>query len=457
MPYSEKQDLIERLLEDNLGEKERGELISLASRDAEFRREISLHLGISEILSRLHTERQDENFAHSVVGHILSVESQDEDKFTANITRRIIRRNSTRRLAIAALATLSAVGAFMIYKGKSDPAPVAIATMTHIEENGMAVSTSAIPAGFKHTLQHGLLRIDFSNGAVVAIQAPADFTIDSPKRMQLHSGRLNAWCPDTAHGFQVVTSSGTATDLGTSFSIAADAFGNSDFLVTEGQIEVSRNGEKRTIGEGKAVRTSHTMSGISDLPFDPQPFTRTWQIVSGIESTTGQVVPAPPGSSEQVSALESDQSVFVIPERRGVPFNEVILAELTEPGRFTAETANQARMLSPESGMRLRSFLIRGNPQSDKLDKTLTGTVTFDRPALAILCQGKYLDATDHIFGNGSYSGENKEKRLFRGLDIDEPEKAPDWVSLSEDRRTVTISFSIWTSTDDVRVILKEE
>ena len=106
--------------------------------------------------------------------------------------------------------------------------------------------------------------------------------------------------------------------------------------------------------------------------------------------------------------------------------------------------------------MRLRGFLIRYNPKWTTGFRRFDGEVTFDRPVMAICCQGKYLDATDAAFANGAYTDVSERARAFRGIDLDQPDKFPEVVTLSEDRRTVKILFNAGVSSDDIRVILEE-
>ena len=447
-------DLIERLLENQLTEAERTELLALLRYDPDLRRRLSQHLEISEALSRLQPQRQDENFIRSTAGHVMSLDTEQEDEFVHGITRRIVRKNWSRRAAIAAMVTLAATGGFLAWQYIPGSRPVAF--MAQIDGNGNIISTSGIPAGFKHAPSTGLYRLNFTNGAVVAVEGPADFVVESDMRMRLHSGRLNAWCPESAHGFQVATATGTVTDLGTSFGVSASADGASDFLVMDGLIEVSRKGETRRLDEGKAVRTEHG-AGIRELAFEPTPFERTWPLASGILATTGEVRPAPPGTAQQLSQLEDDNSVLVIPEKRNVPFNEPLFAEIVEPGIFSSENADQLSQLPADPSKRLRSFLVRYNPKYSNDFKQFRGSVTFDRPVLAICCQGKFLEATDAVFANGTYDDKSEEARKFRGVDLDQPKKFSDDIELSADRRTVDVFFSAGVSSDDIRVILLEE
>ncbi|WAC21228.1 hypothetical protein OVA24_07505 [Luteolibacter sp. SL250] len=448
------QELLEELLDGQADELSRAALMDALRGDAALRAELRLHLEMSDSLGRLKTERQDENFVRSAAGHAMAVGAEQADDFVNGLTRRISRRTWARRLAVAAVITLAATGAFVAYRPSTTSAVVA--SMIELDDQGRVIARHDITPGYHHAPQEGLFRLNFSNGAVVAVEAPADFRIESAMKMRLHSGKLNAWCPESAHGFQVATATGMVTDLGTSFGVSTHRNGASEFLVLDGLIEVSQGKETRRLEEGQAVRTARS-AGIEDLAFEATPFARTWPLASGIIATHGSVKPAPPGTAEQLSKLESNDTVLVIPEKRNVIFDQSFQAEITEPGTFSSANASQLHVLREDPEKRLRSFLVRFNPVYDFGFKRFDGAVTFDRPVLGICCQGKYLDATDGIFATGAWTDVSEEARQFRGIDLNQPSGYPEQVTLSEDRRTVTIVFNAGVSSDDIRVILEED
>ncbi len=447
------QELLANLLDGDADENTRTTLVDALRSDPALRSELRLHLEISDSLARLKTERQDDTFVRSAAGHAMSVGREQADEFVNGLTRRISLRNWTRRLAVAAVLTLAATGGFLAYQHSGRTAVVA--SMVELDDNGQLVARHDITPGYHHAPQAGLFRLNFSNGAVVAVEAPADFRIESSMKMRLNSGKLNAWCPESAHGFQVVTATATVTDLGTSFGVSTDRNGASDFLVLDGLIEVSQGKETRRLEGGQAVRTARS-AGIEDRDFETAPFARTWPLASGILATQGSVKPAPPGTPEQLSKLESNDTVMVIPEKRNVIFDQAFQAEIVEPGTFSSTNADQIHVLQDDPEKRLRSFLVRFNPVYDFGFRRFDGAVTFESPVVAICCQGKYLDATDGIFATGAWTDVSEKARQFRGIDLDQPAGFPEQVTLSEDRRTVSIVFNAGVSSDDIRVILEE-
>lgn len=448
------QDQIGKLLDDTLDTSSREELIAVIRSDRALLQEIGGHLEISEALSRLQGGRADETFVHNLSNHILAVGDEGESVFVSQITGRIQKRRASRILAIAATIAVMGGAVFLIHRSQLSTPSVAL--MTGLNMRGEIITENRIGTGFKHEAPGGLFLLNFNNGTVVAIEGPASFEIVSENAMRLSSGKLNAWCPEAAHGFRVITATGTVTDLGTAFAVSTNGSGGSDVLVLDGLIEVSQGRQSVRLDEGKAVRTSGS-AGIKDVEFHPAQFNRTWPLASGILSTRGSVTTAPPGTAEQLSRLENDHSVLVIPERRDVPFIQTIEAELVEPGTFSARNSSQLTTLPTKPGSFLRSYLVRYNPLENKNFRRFEGEVTFDRPVIAICCQGKYLQATDPVFATGNWTSGDLEKVSFRGIDLDQPKEYPDEVRLSDDRRTVHVIFNAGVSTDDIRVIVAEE
>ena len=72
------------------------------------------------------------------------------------------------------------------------------------------------------------------------------------------------------------------TDLGTSFGVSARPDGSADYVVLEGQIEVSTKNDTRRITKGNAL-LSDAAKNLHPLEFQTDDFTRTWPIASSPE------------------------------------------------------------------------------------------------------------------------------------------------------------------------------
>lgn len=425
-------------------------------------------LYLSGALARENPEFGDELFEEAVSQHIRATGDEHPARFPDKVRNRILRARRQRQIlgavAVAACLALAAIPVLLPQRGgASDLAPM-VAIATYLSSNpGSSVTSKVVRAGEECQLLEGMMRLEFGNGAVVAVEAPADLTVKSPDEIQLRSGNLNAWCPETAHGFLVTTASGTLKDLGTSFGVSANPDGTSDFLVLDGEVEVSMNGEQRTLQKGNAVRTTQK-EGLSDLAFEPSAFKHTWPVASGIQSTTGQVIPAPPNTPEIVAAYEDDDHVIVIPERRAfLPPSELPI-DADKPGTYGPggmllhSPRDNTKTLVCDDGARVRSYLIRYNPVGVLefgVFRKFEGSVTFDRPILGVITSTGKLNLTDGVASSTPLPPLEINPQM-RGLEGG-PRTLPDSYALSKDRRTITVWLNAGESVDELRIITADD
>ncbi|MES2437537.1 MAG: hypothetical protein V4584_00630 [Verrucomicrobiota bacterium] len=443
---SETIDLIERLLEDSLDEAGHARLMELVEIHPALLETIARQLEISTALHL--AARQDQDFVKRTASHVVRIANESEFEFAGRVRRRIIRGRLVKGLAIAAVLTLAAIP----FAFKRPPHGERVALLLRMNRDNAVISSKPVHAGSLIDEPSGLIRLDFKNGAIVAIEGPSKLKVVSGMEIELLSGRMNGWCPDTAHGFKVRTASAALTDLGTSFGITTTTDGKSEFMVLDGLVEVEKGDEKVRLEEGDAI-TSSIDQEMRATSFDPSVFKKTWPFANGILSTRGAVIPADPDIAERLVQLENNDHVLVIPERRGVPFNREIRGEIFSPGTLPGEFDGTVRSMEPAAGKRLSSFLIRYNPVgviSEERFLRFEGEVTFDRPVLAIACQNGPLSHGDAVFSTVGWSDP------LRGIELVQRLNPSDRVTLSADRRTVKVVFYAGASTDDIRVILED-
>src|SRR6185369_7470491 len=83
----------------------------------------------------------------------------------------------------------------------------------------------------------GLAEITFDSGAQVVLEGPATFDLKSAWEATLNRGTLKASVPPQAIGFRISNPSVEIVDLGTEFTMSADASGVAEVLVLKGQVE----------------------------------------------------------------------------------------------------------------------------------------------------------------------------------------------------------------------------
>ncbi|MES2476210.1 MAG: hypothetical protein V4640_10540 [Verrucomicrobiota bacterium] len=439
-------DLIERFIEGTLDEAEQAQLMEKVRQDASLLDYLATQLDISTMLEL--ASRQDEDFAVRTAAHVMKIGSEGEFAFANGVKRRIFRLRLVKGLAAAAVLALAAFP----FLPKPATQPEQVALLLRMNRDNNVISSKPVLAGSLIEETAGLYRLDFQNGAIFAIEGPSKVKVISGMEIELKAGRLNAWCPDTAHGFKVRTASAELTDLGTSFGINTTENGKSEFMVLDGLVEVRKGQETIRMLEGDAIESGPHQQ-MQPVDFDTSAFRKTWPFANGIIATSGAVIPADPDIADRLAQLEDDDHVLVIPERRGVPFNRELKAEILEPGTLPGTLSGDVRTIPPVAGKRLSSFLIRYNPVgvfSEEKFLRFEGEVTFDRPVLAIACRIDPLSHGDAVFSNVEWTDP------LRGMEFSQRLNPPDQVTLSHDRRTVKVVFYAGASTDDIRVILED-
>lgn len=437
--------LLESLIEGDLDESGRVRLRAMLEGNPGLLDEVRRQLLMDHELAGW--ARPDPAYVERTVAHVTQLAAEGEDVFVRGFQRRVWVRRWRGRLAAAAVIAFGAALWWMIPRGTGEPA----ATLSLTNTEGMIVSSRRIPAGGTVAEDHGLMRLDFPNGAVLAVEGPARLTVVSSWEVRLDRGRLNAWCPESAHGFTVRTAHAAATDLGTSFGVSAGDGGQADFVVLDGSVEVANQRETIRLEEGSAL-SSDDSGALRSVDFNPSGFKRTWPLALGILSTKGELAPAEPDTPERLAALEHDACVLVIPERRGIPFDRPIRADFIAPGTMPGDFDGMGYDLPPVGGKRLNAYQLRYNPVGSFPEEKFLrfeGEVTFDRPVVAIQCQNEYLVGGDEMFATGPWSGE------LRGIELTQIRNPPDSVTLSADRRTVRVVFYTGRYTDAVRVIVE--
>jgi hypothetical protein len=101
-----------------------------------------------------------------------------------------------------------------------------------------AEDEGSLAAGRTVVLRQGLAEVIFESGAIVILQGPAEFELQSPGSGLLARGRLTARAPTRAVGFTICTPSATIVDRGTEFGLAVGQDGRTEVEVFTGSVEV---------------------------------------------------------------------------------------------------------------------------------------------------------------------------------------------------------------------------
>ncbi len=90
-----------------------------------------------------------------------------------------------------------------------------------------------------YMLQDGMVKIRFTSGAEVILQAPALFQVAQEEELVVNLGKCSVYAPEGAEGFKVSTPTSNVVDLGTRFSVTVAEDGASNVAVVDGEAEVS--------------------------------------------------------------------------------------------------------------------------------------------------------------------------------------------------------------------------
>lgn len=297
-------------------------------------------------------------------------------------------------------------------------------------------------------LEAGIIRLRFDSGVEVTLEGPADFEVLSKDLTRLRSGLLMATVPPGAEGFRVDTPSAQVIDLGTAFGIQQSADGVSKVSVFDGKVEIAsaKTDTKRLLSEGETIQLAADGS-VSAAEFSHAPFEKMWPAASGIAGSTGAFEFAPP-FPRPLRMLQSDTQIYVVPEGYST--------QLQQPCPLDIAAAQSSNTPIP-AGSRVRSYLLQYNPASGDPTtlrgqaRRIEGSITFDRPIVGLIVESATLQATDAMFASRWGMGPG----MARGLELKLPHHA-DVVSLSEDRRTVTLKLVVLDRlSDHVRVIVE--
>ena len=176
--------------------------------------------------------------------------------------REVARRSWWIPLAAAAAVAIAAIVSWKGLPPRKVERPVNIAVLTRAADAVWADAAFApqpgrlMQAGWLR-LRSGAAQIEFSRGARVVIEGPAEFQLVSENEGQLRFGKLWARVPPSAQGFKVSAPSFTAVDLGTEFGCKVPQGGPAEVHVFEGAVEVRDAAAKtRRMRESEGVELS---------------------------------------------------------------------------------------------------------------------------------------------------------------------------------------------------------
>ena len=376
--------------------------------------------------------------------------------------------------AIASMAvtiTLLACGVGYLWMKSQDP-PIAQSDDTqHVAVVTQSVGAyggdvairpgqKVMPGGL--SLDRGLVRLDFVNGASLAVEGPAEIEVVDEMRVILLQGVVTARIPESAIDFVVDTDTAHVVDLGTAFGVAVGNDGTTDVVVFEGEVSVSRNGltssQPTLVREGQAVRASEQSPTIDSTDYAVSPFENAWPVNSGVLQTTGSIRFVSPGPNFDPGNYEDNEHIVVFPERSGFIAEEAIRVDMVDPGEYAKSGYREKPQLP--SGRRLTSYLLQldAYPEGKNPNRrrSVRGQITFANPIAGVITMNRLLKESEAIVGLPGVS--YPIPRTIEPRPEGDPRPGFDSLILAADRRTLLVELQENPGhLDQVRVLVEAD
>ncbi len=215
---------------------------------------------------------------------------------------------------------------------------------------------TSLQAGQRLDLSKGIAEITFDSGAQVTMEGPASLVVTSAWDTALESGAVKASVPKEAIGFRVSHPSVEVIDLGTEFSMIADAAG-AEVFVLKGSVEAVAHGDVKPIVLLEQESHRFAGDGISAVPDRERKFARFAKIfkldravVNGdyahwsFDDSKGSVLFAEAKDKKKsaVNAKLNSNATATLTEGRwskGLSFDGRLAAKATVPGMSASSAA----------------------------------------------------------------------------------------------------------------------
>jgi len=297
-------------------------------------------------------------------------------------------------------------------------------------------------------LDRGVVRLDFTSGAQIAVEGPARLEIVDEMRVVLKRGILTATVSPSASGFVVDTATARIVDLGTAFGVAVEEDGQTDVCVFDGLVEVNRQGadastrSSQRVREGESVRASSDSTTIESVAFETGRFERAWPVNSGILQATGSMRFVAPGPSFDPGKYEDNEHILIFAEQKNVQLETPIRVGQSDPGEFRLVPFEQTKTIP--AGQRVSSYLLQlksaWTEEHELRRRRVVGQVTFAEPIVGLISRNRFIRETETLFGSPKIKYESPS-RSVEPRPMNDQRKGFDTIILAADRRTLILDL----------------
>ena len=257
------------------------------------------------------------------------------------------------------------------------------------------------------SLSRGLLRLDFSNGARVTVQGPAELEVFDQDRVLLHQGLVTATIPESAVGFVVDTVAAHVVDLGTSFGVSVSENGQTEVCVFDGEVEVSLPSEagleevSHLVREGESISARVNSSVIDSVSYETSQFENALPVNYGVLQTTGSMRFVSPGPDFHPGNYKDNEHIVVFPEKRGFLSNESMRVDMIDPGEYEKSHYDEKPTLVPRQAMTSYLLQLDAYPEGENPNRrrSVIGQITFANPIVGVITEDRLLNQSEVVFG----------------------------------------------------------
>jgi hypothetical protein len=238
-----------RQLDSSISDEEREQLRTLLRDDAEARRLYLAHMQDSVSLRWIFS-------GHCNRGVALSLDEQESEAVAPR------GRKSAAWIMLTLAASLSALAALPNLRSpmantstgetaaKAPPAAASpIATVTGVSrvkweaKAPRANLLSRVEVGQHFEFAEGILELTFDTGAQVKVFGPAKFEVASARSICCSRGRVTTLVGESGKGFTIETPKARIVDLGTQFGVNISEEGDTQVVVFQGSVDLTRSGD----------------------------------------------------------------------------------------------------------------------------------------------------------------------------------------------------------------------
>lgn len=331
-------------------------------------------------------------------------------------------------------------------------------------------ATGEFPPGTYH-LRTGVIRFETRGNARVTVQAPARFELVNANLIYLHYGKIAAWMLSDEASLTIRSGEYEITDLGTSFGLNIQPNQPALVSVFDGAVTVNkanRTGPALQLTQGKSATRASPASTWETTAFTTTPFADLWPLALGINDSSSLVRFVEPGPLLQpLRDYQDDTRLFLIPEAQHVVLNSLLRLNLKGPDKkWPLDGIARGHI---EAGTRVSSYLLMFNPVSESSTQVthLSGSITFARPILGVICGEHLLAESDQIvglpgtlYGEQHIPGQNFRSLQTRRLEANDQYQSEDVflphdeLSISADGRTLHFAIHVRQAWEQFRVLV---